>query len=374
MIDAINIIAIINLSLLALFLGIRKVNTLSNRLFALVIFSAASDFIINYLIYTGTIHHVPFIVFINISFLWGPFLLWYILIMLGFQPRLNFKTSLHFVPQLISWGFWIYAFFQGAGYLNNIFDRRANYDYPLSIVVLQIIVLCQILGYTVYCTYRIYKFRPEADNKVMDAKLMWLKQFIQLVLVLVILCILCVIIFDSAASDYIYTPLLYMVIYLVVVYKSFQSFGVFSDSSHIINIREEVVQEERARRSKYSNSLFKEDQLQEFGEKLISYLEKEEPYINPNLSLTDLAAALNVSQHQLSQAINQMFQKSFSDLINGYRVDKAKALMGDGSTASLTLEGIGLQSGFGSPSAFYRAFKKHTGITPKAYLKNELPS
>src|SRR5688500_3607076 len=81
MIDVINVLTIVNLGLLALFMGVKKVNTTINRIFALIIFTPATDFIINYLVYKGWIYQVPYLVFLNFSFLWGPMLMWYLQLM-----------------------------------------------------------------------------------------------------------------------------------------------------------------------------------------------------------------------------------------------------------------------------------------------------
>ncbi|RYZ62982.1 MAG: AraC family transcriptional regulator [Chitinophagaceae bacterium] len=369
MIHALNIFAIVNLTLLALLIGVRKVNTTANKLFALVIFTPATDFIINYLVYTGEIYTVPYIVFFNISFLWGPLLIWYVLRMLDYEVPLTIKTGIHFLPQLLSWAFWIHASLQGNAYMNHIFERRAAYDYPLPLVIFQMIVLSQIIGYTSYCTYKIYKHQYDPSNTVTAAKIKWLKQFMHLLVTLGVLNILCFFPFSSADNDYIITPLLYMVFYCVVVYKSFASFGVFPDAKHSIHVREELVQEDVLQKEKYVTSGLKAENVTTYKQTLLDYLEKNEPYVNPELSLAELATSINIPQHQLSQLINQEFDKNFADLVNSYRVEKSKKLMTDPAMASLTLEAIGLQSGFGSPSAFYRAFKKHTAITPRAFLK-----
>jgi|GEM_PF-983030 len=369
MIHAINIFTIVNLALLALFMGVRKVNTTANKLFALVIFTPATDFIINYLVYTGEIYKIPYIVFFNVSFLWAPFLLWYVLLMLNYKVRLTFKTALHFLPQLLNWTYWVYASLQGREYMNHIFESRAGYNYPLPLICFQIIVLSQIISYTSYCTYIIYKHNSNINNTVEAAKITWLKQFMHLLVTLGVLNIICFFPFSSADNDYIITPSLYMVFYCMVVYKSFNSFGVFPDAKHTIHVRAELVEEDVLRKEKYVTSALKTENVTAYIQTLLEYLENHEPYVNPELSLADLATSINISQHQLSQLINQEFDKNFADLVNSYRVEKSKKLMTDPEMASLTLEAIGLQSGFGSPSAFYRAFKKHTTITPRAFLK-----
>lgn len=89
------------------------------------------------------------------------------------------------------------------------------------------------------------------------------------------------------------------------------------------------------------------------------------PYTNSNLKSSELAHELGISLHEFSRFINETIGKSFSDYINEHRVEEAKRLIA--SNSKYTLEAIGNMSGFNSKSAFYKAFKKYTGITPAKY-------
>jgi AraC-like DNA-binding protein len=53
---------------------------------------------------------------------------------------------------------------------------------------------------------------------------------------------------------------------------------------------------------------------------------------------------------------------SFSDYINGLRVDYASRLLEE--RPELSINDVMTKSGFTSSSAFYRNFKKFKGITP----------
>jgi AraC-like DNA-binding protein len=50
-------------------------------------------------------------------------------------------------------------------------------------------------------------------------------------------------------------------------------------------------------------------------------------------------------------------------------VEHAKELLKGGSADSLSIDGIGSQSGFPSRSSFYATFKAETGMTPSQYLE-----
>jgi AraC-like DNA-binding protein len=96
---------------------------------------------------------------------------------------------------------------------------------------------------------------------------------------------------------------------------------------------------------------------------------QEKPYLNPGLSLADLAELAQVPAHHLSKLINEGFQKNFFDFINAYRVEAFKARIEQGDHLQHTILSLALDVGFNSKTAFNRAFKKHTGITPREYLR-----
>lgn len=104
------------------------------------------------------------------------------------------------------------------------------------------------------------------------------------------------------------------------------------------------------------------------------YIESEELYKKEKLTLTYLSKRLGTNQKYLSQAINHYLNLSFVDFINNYRVQEAKKQMLDTKNASLTLEAIGMMAGFKSKSAFFRAFKKTTNVTPNQFLKSKRSS
>ncbi|MGC1516400.1 MAG: helix-turn-helix domain-containing protein, partial [Maribacter sp.] len=88
-------------------------------------------------------------------------------------------------------------------------------------------------------------------------------------------------------------------------------------------------------------------------------------YTDPNLKLLEVAHRLDISAHELSKLINEYLGKNFTDLINEFRIEEAKQLLGGNSL--YTVEAIGHQCGFNSKSAFYKAFKKFTHLTPTQY-------
>ncbi|HEX7846657.1 MAG TPA: helix-turn-helix domain-containing protein [Chitinophagaceae bacterium] len=96
-------------------------------------------------------------------------------------------------------------------------------------------------------------------------------------------------------------------------------------------------------------------------------MEQEKIYQEPDLTLRDLAEKLQVLPYQVSQAINDGMNKSFYDLVNGYRVEEAKRLLLDPGNHNYTILSVGFEAGFNSKTTFNTVFKKFTGMTPTEF-------
>ena len=99
-------------------------------------------------------------------------------------------------------------------------------------------------------------------------------------------------------------------------------------------------------------------------------MEKEKPYINPDLKMGDLASALDTSSHSLSYLLNQYLNQSYYDFINEYRVTQFKKMVADSQYSRYTLTALAELCGFSSRASFFRSFKKSTGVTPNEYIRS----
>jgi len=121
------------------------------------------------------------------------------------------------------------------------------------------------------------------------------------------------------------------------------------------------------KKEKYENKEINNKTVELISEK-INLVKDKELFLNPNLTLIDIAKELDVTQHNLSQFLNNNYGKSFSLFINELRIEKAKKLLLIPNP--YTIETIGYESGFNSKSTFYTTFKKITGQTPSEYQKS----
>ncbi len=117
-------------------------------------------------------------------------------------------------------------------------------------------------------------------------------------------------------------------------------------------------------------SLRAQEYTDEDKAKLLQLMETEEPYLDPLLTLNKLSRQSDIPSYRLTKVLKLSFESNFYDFINKYRVEKVKKLLADGKADNYSILGIAEESGFNSKASFNRVFKKTTGITPTAYLKN----
>ncbi len=121
---------------------------------------------------------------------------------------------------------------------------------------------------------------------------------------------------------------------------------------------------------KYRTSELSKADIDKYRDQLTRLMETSKPYLEPSLTLPALAKKLSIPKGYLSQIVNESFNTNFCDFINGYRIEESKELLLDSSNGNKRILEIAYQVGFNSKSAFNRAFKKHTGVTPKELKKS----
>ncbi|WP_126246199.1 helix-turn-helix domain-containing protein [Chitinophaga rhizosphaerae] len=103
--------------------------------------------------------------------------------------------------------------------------------------------------------------------------------------------------------------------------------------------------------------------------RLKDYMNDRKPYLNPSLTIKDMADDLGIPVRDLSLLINHQLDQHFYDFVNTYRIGYAMEILKDGSKSKVTVLEILYEAGFNSKSSFNAAFKKHTGTTPTEYRK-----
>ncbi len=118
---------------------------------------------------------------------------------------------------------------------------------------------------------------------------------------------------------------------------------------------------------KYANKKIDTSKATTIADTLKTLFEEKQIHLNKNLKLSDVAKELQISSHSLSQYLNDNAGQSFSNFVNGYRLESAIKMLY--SNKVLSIEGIGNECGFKSNTSFYNAFKKHKGMTPAQFKR-----
>jgi YesN/AraC family two-component response regulator len=92
-----------------------------------------------------------------------------------------------------------------------------------------------------------------------------------------------------------------------------------------------------------------------------------EPYLDPSLTIQELANRINMPVRDLSVLINHHMNQHFFDFVNEFRIQKAMEILKNQSKNHLTILEILYEVGFNSKSSFNTSFKKYTTLTPTDY-------
>lgn len=96
--------------------------------------------------------------------------------------------------------------------------------------------------------------------------------------------------------------------------------------------------------------------------RLKEIMEENQAYLNPGISLIEIASQIGTNRTYLAQIIHSYYDCSFSDYINLQRIEHSEILLQ--KDHDLPMADIATQSGYLTLSSFYRNFQKFTGTTP----------
>lgn len=101
------------------------------------------------------------------------------------------------------------------------------------------------------------------------------------------------------------------------------------------------------------------------------YMKTKKPYLNNNLSLTDVAHDMSLSTNHIENIIEKSFRNSFDNYINKFRVDECIATIMESNQKEVNMNELGTKSGFSNFDIFHSNFTQRVGMTPEAF-KNKI--
>lgn len=132
----------------------------------------------------------------------------------------------------------------------------------------------------------------------------------------------------------------------------------------LVRVKEDLAEE----KAKYARVRMNDEESQQLFARLKDYVEKHQSYLDPDLKMSDLAAALECSNVRLSQLLNIYAEQNYYDFINAYRIAEFKRRLVDPQYSQYTLVALSEMCGF-KKSSFFSTFKKMEGVTPSEYVK-----
>jgi len=315
------------------------------------------------------------ITLLSLLMLHGPFLYYYILTLVSDKRKILKKDLFHFVAFILfNLYIFIASFYPGISEKLNIEKLSPDNNPPL--LFLFFLILTAFSG-TVYflLTFKLFKrldiniFNNYSNSAEID--LDWLRKLVLLFGVIWTALISVTVIHHifHMFSMVFCTDGLFLSLSVFVIL-----IGYFGLNQKVIFTTENIIVAEDITRvqRKYSGSRLNDSEALQYSKKLNSYMDLSRPYLNPDLTLPQLAAEIGISTHLLSQVINEHFKLNFFDFVNQYRVETFKEKIVNPEYGNFSILGIAFECGFNSKSAFNRIFKKYTGLTPSQYKEATL--
>lgn len=303
-----------------------------------------------------------------IRFLYGPILFFYIKVLRSHSFSFRKKDIIHLLPFFISFLFLLpvsFLFFgSSSGFITSSILHSAKIDrnglVDIMKVLLSLFVFLHLSSYLFFC-YR--KIRGQGTKGIIFNK----KDFsIHKILIFIcflfnVVCLMSsvagIFVINSAVPAYLPPLFITIIIYLFGYVSILKPELVF------------VTWEKDNNHSVYKKIHLSEQKSREYLKRLLSVMEEEQLYTDPDLTLPLLADRVHISRNLLSYLLNSVLGINFYDFINGFRIEAVKNLLTDTSLENESILTIAFHAGFNSKSAFNKIFKKHTNMSPSQYKK-----
>lgn len=215
-----------------------------------------------------------------------------------------------------------------------------------------------------------YRYMKMAQNEFSDYGMLqinWLWQFIFILIPIIILWgfeLAYIISGGTGPSDYLSITWIFVFIFLYFFsFKAYRNPNLFEQMPQNKHLEDDVQNYEKENHTCTEESIAN----------IISEMEKNQYYLDIDLTLHAFAKKINMSSRLISSCINKKLGHNFNEWVNNFRVEKALEMIKSDKKNLLSIEGIGKDSGFKSRSAMYAAFQKKLGHSP-GYFRSNLMS
>jgi len=341
-------------------LGFASNNQRSSRILAVLIFVIALWLIDHFMRISGIYGQRPDLYFLPIfySFSFGPLIWFYVRSMVNSQFRFQYRHLLHFIPVLLQFGLYTYLTFctypVKEWYWENIhqpYTYRIEFDGTwISMTIYLVLSLRLLKNYQIWVANHF--------SELSKIRLNWLKIIIGTLLLLCLQWFIEIILRDGYGLyfNYDYSVEILGIVLLVLGVAGWRQ----------RNLSDINYEKDEPEISLHVKSTYQIDPI--ILQKISNAMIQDRLYLNPTLTLIELATAINLNSKTVSRHINAGFAQSFNDYVNAYRVEEVKRRLKSGDLTKLTIMGLAMESGFNSKTTFNRIFKQFTGKAPSAFI------
>jgi AraC-like DNA-binding protein len=304
----------------------------------------------------------------------GPLLYLYCLYSFRSESSMRNVDYLHFVPGIAAYIYMFKFFFFYSAQQKILVDKGEISDFSIFSVILLFAMFISGLAYS----FLAYRLTSRHKQTILDnfshsegISLKWLRYCIVSIGLVFFCAVIVFVLRNLLEFRFPFNPeyIFYSIMIVFIFYIGY--FGIRQENIFISNpVNEDIRNDKSSYFGKYSRSGLKEDVAIRLFDKLLTFMEEEKPYLDPHLTLSQLAGKMGISNNQLSQVINQKAGVNFHDFVNKYRIEEF--LRNAGKNKHFSLLALALDAGFNSKSSFNYIFKKQKGLSPSQYLSKKM--
>ena len=305
----------------------------------------------------------------------GPFLYFYTKSVLYKNYRFTLDNCLHLIPFFILFASTEYFYLvQSENAQVQILSNLREHHFPKLLTIVSSMIFIQFLLYVIFSLRQVSIYRKVSGQYFSDRKhidVSWLyTTLIFFISIIIISGLNGIFAQTSLAKYYLFVfnfVILAMLIYIIrVLFKFLRTPNLFPFTE------EEVALSKLPSSLKTSHSDPENIDTDKIVLTVKQHMQNNKPYLEPELTLEQLAAQLSLKPRLLSQIINKMLGQNFFDFINRYRIEEASRLLTNPKDKKITILEVLYEVGFNSKSSFNTLFKKYTGLTPSEFKKKNL--
>ncbi|MGB5436937.1 MAG: helix-turn-helix domain-containing protein [Maribacter sp.] len=340
----------------------KKGNTTANRILGLFFLLWEIDFFDGALMLNGFYLEHPNLALWTDSFLflYGPLIYFYTLFTIDGNKKFRISYLIHFLPFLLGFIVLLIIYhLQPIDYKLKILEGITTFNQPVESFIGFLFIYLHFFSYIFLSYHRLKNAERNLKNYYSYPILRWLYNLLFGLSIVLSLSIV------SSIFQFLGATMYFNLSVIIILL----SIGVFVGRLIFKSLDQQSPMLTQLSGRKYSGSDLAQNEVEAIRSKILGALDKDELFLDPELSLEKLSEKIGITKRNVSQVINEVMGKNFFDLINTYRIERAKRIFMKNKDPKLTVLEVLYEVGFNSKSSFNTQFKNKTGLTPSEFKR-----